>query len=210
QTHLGSFLGQHKELFGVYERQTLGAEIADQVAHGTRCRPARIDPSPKRHDHRRQGGRRLAIERYVVHLEDALPAATRGKTTMRPWCSGRESARRNAGSWSASIIARPSTSQEAPWRREAPAHPTERPCHERRHALDRHLDGGAGAGRRRRLQQPYAANDPAGQHRWQPAARTYVERLWDPPPGDRGGPRWPAQHRFGDSAGLQPTAHLRR
>src|SRR5436190_5899066 len=37
-----------------------------------------------------------------------------------------------------------------------------------RHALGGHLDRGTGAGGRRRLQQPHAADDPARQPRRQP------------------------------------------
>src|SRR3989442_14418287 len=90
QPHLGSFLGQHEKLFGIYPGQSLGPEIADQVAQGARCRPARIDPSPKRHDHRRQGGRWLAIERYVVHYASAgsspsrRPKADRRSALLNP------------------------------------------------------------------------------------------------------------------------------
>jgi len=36
------------------------------VTQGARCRPAGINPSPKRHDHRRQVGRRFAVELYMV------------------------------------------------------------------------------------------------------------------------------------------------
>jgi hypothetical protein len=37
------------------------------MAQGTRRRPAGIDPSPERHDQRRQAGGRLALEFYNVH-----------------------------------------------------------------------------------------------------------------------------------------------
>ena len=67
QPHLGPFLGEHEELLGVDPGQPRGREVAGQVAQGARGRPAGIDPSPKRHDHRRQVGRRLAVELYIVH-----------------------------------------------------------------------------------------------------------------------------------------------
>src|SRR3989442_9552067 len=84
QPHLGSFLGQHEKLFGIYRGQPLGPEIADQVAQGPRYRPARIDPSPKRHDHRRQGGGWLAIERYLVHYASAGSSPSRRPKSDRP------------------------------------------------------------------------------------------------------------------------------
>src|SRR5207245_8240487 len=67
QPHLGPFLGQHEELFRVYPRQPRGGEVADQMAQGTRCRLAGIDPSSIRHHHRGQVSRRLAIKLDVVH-----------------------------------------------------------------------------------------------------------------------------------------------
>jgi hypothetical protein len=76
QSHLGPFLGEHEKLFGVYSGQPRGPEVAGQVAQGARGRPAGIDPSPERHDQRRQAGRWLAIELYVVHehpLGSGLP-----------------------------------------------------------------------------------------------------------------------------------------
>src|SRR4029453_10836186 len=67
QPHLGPLLGEHEKLLRVYPRQLRGLEVARQVAQGARGRPAGIDPSSKRHDHRRHVGGRLAIEFYIVH-----------------------------------------------------------------------------------------------------------------------------------------------
>src|SRR5918996_598122 len=67
QPHLGPFLGEHEKLFRDYSGEPRGREVAGQVTQGARCRPAGIDPSPKRHDHRRQASGGLAIELYVVH-----------------------------------------------------------------------------------------------------------------------------------------------
>jgi hypothetical protein len=65
--HLGPFLGEHEELFRADPGQRRGPEILGQVTHGARGRPARVNPSPKRHDQRRQVVRRLAVELYKVH-----------------------------------------------------------------------------------------------------------------------------------------------
>src|SRR5712691_3210071 len=67
QPHLGPLLAEHEEVFRVYSGQPRGPEVAGQVTQGARGRPAGIDPSTKGHDHRRQVGRRLAVELYVVH-----------------------------------------------------------------------------------------------------------------------------------------------
>src|SRR5713226_6662532 len=60
--------GEQEELFRVYPGQPRGREVADQVAQGARCRLAGINPSPKRHHHRCQVSRRLAVKLYMVHV----------------------------------------------------------------------------------------------------------------------------------------------
>src|ERR1700682_1598707 len=91
QPHLGPFLSKHDKLFRLYPGQPLGPEIAGQVTQGARCRPTGINPSPKRHDHRLQVRRRLAVELYVVHECPLGPLITRcrGRSTIAGRCDGR-------------------------------------------------------------------------------------------------------------------------
>ena len=117
---------------------------------------------------------------------------------------------RHSRSWQLSLIADPlprsSTLKPLPCHfiiaRSRQPRPRKRQSHEGQHALGRHLDCDSGARGRRRLQQPHAADDPAGQYRWQPAARAHFERLRRPPAGNRRRVRRPTQHRSGARAGL--------
>jgi hypothetical protein len=61
------FLGKHEEFLGVYQGQPRGREVSDQVLECSSCGLAGIDPSSKRHYHRRQVGKRLAVKFHIVH-----------------------------------------------------------------------------------------------------------------------------------------------
>src|SRR5262249_51305374 len=113
QPHLGPFLGEHEELFGVDPRQPRGRKVTDQVTQGTRRRPAGIDPSSERHHHRRQVGRRLAVELDVVH-HHPLGWST---LTHRPVTPDRSIASISVWRWTARLK---STSNDPP-PRSAPA-----------------------------------------------------------------------------------------
>jgi hypothetical protein len=65
--HVRPFLGKHEEFFGVYPGQPRRREVLDQVLECSSCGLAGIDPSPKRHHHRRQVGKRLAVKFHIVH-----------------------------------------------------------------------------------------------------------------------------------------------
>src|SRR2546427_5549812 len=85
QPHLGPFLAEHEELFWLYAGQPRRPQLAGQVTQGAGGRPAGIDPSAKRHDQRRQVGRRLAVELYVVHV--ILSAVRASESSRRQWAT---------------------------------------------------------------------------------------------------------------------------
>src|SRR6266481_5785398 len=73
-----------EEFFGVHRGQSRRREVSDQVSECPGCGLAGIDPSPKRHHHRRQVERQLAVKFYIVHDHPSCSIERRSSTCSLP------------------------------------------------------------------------------------------------------------------------------